>query len=614
MWKWIWPRVGPTPISQNTDSEMFDRADFPYTETFVREAIQNTLDARLNPSAPAVIRFGFHESDLKGRAPYLQEAVANRITAEFAEIEEWSKGRIKWITIEDFNTKGLDGGFKNRLDNFWNYWLNFGVSNKAKEGAKRGGRGIGRMTFLIASRLQTVLGYTRRVEDGQFAACGMTLLKAMPGSDGVLLSTHAYLAADTDGDVFRLHDEAEFHQGMVAGFGLTGYEGTAGTSGLALVIPYPYPELTPQGILASSIEHFAPAILGGSLVVEVDGTRLDATSIDEVSDSVAGNILTQPIRDDVGRYLNLIRAGSGQMLELRIAISDGFEPLRETPLVKQMQEACRNGDQVAVRVAFDLRKGTKGIPVSLCAVVQKAPEEAAPIDRLFREGMSLPEVKANMPGELDMIVLVDNDELAALLNLCEGKAHLDLLESKEVKAKLDKEGYTNGVAVKRLVKNLCADLRSLLTPEITKPENDVFDSFFALPDNDPAKKKGPGGKPTVTPVEPIEPPPPRVPALLVHTLDDGFRMTANPAYVDWPVNMSVSIAYADGSRKPGWDELDFRLSDLPISSTDSEFSFVKNKITAKNCGADFSVEVKGFDARREIDTIIKVWKSNAQNH
>jgi hypothetical protein len=63
-WSWIWPSVGPTPTNDDLNSEMFDRADYPYTDTFVREAIQNSLDARLDENEPVVIRFNFHEGKL----------------------------------------------------------------------------------------------------------------------------------------------------------------------------------------------------------------------------------------------------------------------------------------------------------------------------------------------------------------------------------------------------------------------------------------------------------------------------------------------------------------------------------------------------------------------
>ncbi|MDP1932309.1 MAG: hypothetical protein Q8L60_12715, partial [Gammaproteobacteria bacterium] len=170
MWGWIWPRVGATPVSQNTDSEMFDRMDYPYMETFVREAIQNTLDARLDLERPAVIHFKFHSGSMAALRPFLEGAVSLREAAGLPVPQEWHRDDISWLTIEDFNTKGLDGDLADRSGNFWNYWLNFGLSNK--DGHGRGGRGIGRVTFLIASRMQAVVGFTRRKVDGRTAACG----------------------------------------------------------------------------------------------------------------------------------------------------------------------------------------------------------------------------------------------------------------------------------------------------------------------------------------------------------------------------------------------------------------------------------------------------------
>ncbi len=72
------------------------------------------------------------------------------------------------------------------------------------------------------------------------------------------------------------------------------------------------------------------------------------------------------------------------------------------------------------------------------------------------------------------------------------------------------------------------------------------------------------------------------------------------------------MAYADGTRSPAWSSFDFAPSDLVTTATGCSPTFVKNKLTAKDCEAGFSIEVAGFDARRELDTHIKAWK-NAQN-
>jgi hypothetical protein len=609
MWKWIWPRVGPTPSSQNTDSEMFDRADYPYTETFVREAIQNTLDARLDFSSPAVIKFGFHQATLSSRRAFLEGAVKLREIADFPSVEDWKQDQISWVTIEDFNTRGLDGALDDRLGNFWNYWLNFGVSNK--DGAKRGGRGIGRVTFLIASRMQTVLALTRRVDDDVTAGCGMTLLRTMR-DEGVVRTTHAYLAENESDDVFGLHVAGDFNNALAAAFSLNGYKSAPTNSGLALVIPYPHADLTPNGILASAVEHFAPAILSGSLVVQVDDVTLDKGSIKDVGTSVSEKLHTRSIREDVKRYLELIEAGMSATRELKVDSKAGLAVLRDTGEIKAMQAVCAAGKKIALNLSFTLKKNDAALPVSLKVVLAKTPEGQLPIDRFFREGMSLPEVKSSMPGELDMVLLVDDENLATFLNLCEGKAHLDLLESKEVRAKLEKNGYHLPILLKRFIKGLPTELRALLTPDITQPEIDVFDAFFALPDDSSEKKKAKGTKADVSPAPPSPPPPPRISPIIMETLADGFRVAANPSYGDWPINVSVTMAYADGTRKPAWSIYDFAPENLSSQTADCDAIFSNNKLTARNCGPTFAVEVTGFDILRELDTQIKVWK-NAQN-
>jgi hypothetical protein len=71
----------------------------------------------------------------------------------------------------------------------------------------------------------------------------------------------------------------------------------------------------------------------------------------------------------------------------------------------------------------------------------------------------------------------------------------------------------------------------------------------------------------------------------------------------------MTIAYADGSRKPAWTPFDFTPSELKTVHRGCEISFEKNRLEAANCGADFSVEVTGFDANRELDTRIRAWKN-----
>src|SRR5690606_15081025 len=136
-WSWIWPSVGATPIHQGLDSEMFDRTDYPYSETFVREAIQNSLDARLDPAKPVVVNFTFHSNGIGPRRQFLEQVMNHREKAGLEIPREWKDGNVRWLVVEDFNSKGLGGDLGSRVSDFWNYWLNFGLTNK--DGSGRGG-------------------------------------------------------------------------------------------------------------------------------------------------------------------------------------------------------------------------------------------------------------------------------------------------------------------------------------------------------------------------------------------------------------------------------------------------------------------------------------------
>ncbi|HEX5237294.1 MAG TPA: hypothetical protein VFW39_02370 [Sphingomicrobium sp.] len=616
-WSWIWPSVGPTPINQGLDSEMFDRVDYPYSETFVREAIQNSLDARLDPNEPVTIRFMFHEDKLGKRRRFLDGAVAHRSEAALSVPDEWDQEKIRWLTVEDSNTKGLLGDLDNRKGDFWGYWLNFGLSNKT--GTGRGGRGIGRVTFLIASRTHTVLGITRRSNDKVVAASGMCVLKA-DQYNGDFKSTHSYLAAEEQGSIYNLHNSDEFHKGLEEAFKLAGYSDDEERFGLSLVIPYPYEELDEDRILAAAIDHFAPAILAGSLIVEVGIDRLDHDSIAQVAPCVTNSIKAQPIAEDVDRYLSLIEAGleGGTCTIALEGLSKSALPnMRDCAEVVELRKALLDDQTVALRLTFPLRQNGHVKRVGLVATVAPTPYGKKPIDRLYREGMSLPDVRTRRQVDLDLVVLVEEVPLAQYLNLCEGKAHLDLLASKEVSAKLQDAGFEDGLKIRSLVKSLPDELRYLLTEESDEPDSTIFEAFFSIAepeaDRKKAKKKE---KPEPDPTPDVEPepyPPPNIAAVVVDTLEDGFRLRANPDYQGFPATMRAVVAYADGSGKPAWSELDFEFSDLDTASQDCTLEFADNRIVVQDWGPTSSVEVTGFDTRRELDTRIRTVSNATQD-
>ena len=603
-WRWIWPEVGPTPINQGLDSEMFDRSDFPYSETFVREAIQNSLDAKL-PGCPVVMSFTFFDDASERQMRFLRPVIDFRREAGLEVPDDWARDRVRWIVVEDSDSTGLLGDLTKRTSDFWNYWLNFGVSNKTGRG--RGGRGIGRVTFLIASQIQSVIGYTRRQKDWQQAVCGMTVLPPLMNEDEPR-ATHAYLAEKEAGSVWRLHDADRIAEDARRAFNFPNYEQQL-ASGLALAIPYPHPELEPDGILAAAIENFAPAFISDAMVLRVNDEHLDRESIDEIANRVSGHMRDAAIRDDPARFLSLIRCALREDPAETIFVDGAKRDELKRIGSKQGRKYSRILDRtgrVPVTVEFPLRRRADTTTGSVDAVIAATPPGRRPIDRLFREGMSLPLVRSSTPGEHDLILIVESGALAQYLNLCEGKAHLDLSQSKEISAKIASQGFRDGYRVKHLVKALPDDLRLLFSPDGAEPSRDVFRTFFSI-----TEQTKPGKGPSPPPPPP--PPPPKPPYFKVKTLANGFELRANRDAESWPVNLTLRVAYADGSRRPSWSPFDFEHGDLSTESEGCEVTWDDNTIRALSCTPDCRIKVTGFDTEREVDTTMRVWRDAQKN-
>ena len=608
---WQWPPTGPTPVNYGLDTEIFDSERVPHAQTFVREAIQNSLDARHDENSPVVVRFAFHEAGLDSRKQFIGDLPGKKQSAGMAWPPEWDAGRISWLVVEDSNSTGLRGDLKSRKSDFWNYWLNFGISNKS--GAGRGGRGIGRITFLIASRISTVIGVTRRVDDGATAACGMSLLK--PGEiDGRFMSSYAYLAKAPGADIYDLYDDAAFVAGLVDAFEITDYAADSAT-GLSLIIPYPHEKLSRDAIIAAAIEHFGPAIISGSLVVGADHRTVDASSIDGEAMRVAEHFPAGPLRDDPKRFLALIRRAS-ENPDFTIAVEKPGDPLSKAlgeEAMEKLRQHFAGHDDVVLRIEVPVTRRGKVTRSRLLAALSRAPKGQKPIDLFFREGMCLPDVNARNAADVDLVLMSNEGELATYLNFCEGKAHLGLLETSEVLAKLLENGFSGGSALKRFVRNLPGELRRVVLPDANKPDASIFSGFFSVPKPTPGKQK-PGQTGKKDEPGPVPPPPPVPPAqpriFLVDGLPDGFRVRANPGFTGWPVDVKLEVAYADGSRRPKWSRYDFEFGKLAIEKPSGVDAEIKNNtLTCRDCDSSFHLEVRGFDSRRELVTNVRAFRN-----
>lgn len=610
---WQWPASGPTAVNYGLDTEIFDSEKFPHAQTFVREAIQNSLDARLDKYKPVSVRFSRFSDTTKSRAQYLENLRIYKKSCGLSWPEQWPTTDMSWLVVEDSNTSGLQGNLQDRTSDFWNYWLNFGISNKT--GSGRGGRGIGRITFLIASGVSTVIGVTRRADDGILAACGMSLLK--PGMiDGEFKTSYAYLAQNEAGNVFELYDDAPFLEGLVDDFGIKDYT-REGSSGLSLIIPFPHSSLTRDKLIAAAIEHFAPAIISGTLILQVDDQTVDHKNIDEQAKRIAAEFPKGPLQEDPTRLLSLIRHSNDTPDHILEVTQPALGIVAATSELEReaLRQKFLTNERLSLEIQIPLARHGKTTKSSLKVSIAHTPIGRKPADLFFREGMCLPEVIARTAADVDLVIQANQGELVSYLNFCEGKAHLGLIENKEVKEKLSQNGFDGGYIIKRFVRRLMDDLRVLVLPDSTKPDASVFSSFFSLPRKDAEGRRGEARKGHQTknppPLPPIPPQPKKPQIFLVDEIPGGLRVRANTEQQSWPAHMRMEVVFADGSRNPKWNTHDFDLKKLStsFSNTNIKPEIRNNVIIVRDCGPDFKMEIVGFDDRRELIASVRGFRN-----
>ncbi|MCF3595428.1 hypothetical protein LZG00_15645 [Rhodobacteraceae bacterium LMO-12] len=598
---WQWPSVGAAASHEGLDSEIFDTEKFPHAHTFVRETIQNILDAKKPGKQTVTARFEFFEDTLGSRGGHLADLIAKRKHCNLPWPSEWDSNLVRWLVIEDENTTGLLGDLEQRKSDFWGYWLNFGRSNKSGEG--RGGRGIGRVTFLLASEIHTVLGVTRRQHELDTICCGMSVLKADEW-EGKFRGSFAFYADGENENILKLHQATNAQQ-VAQAFATDSYD-KDDSSGLSLVIPYPRKELDEKTICAAAIENFAPAIAAGILNVVVGEKTIDSTSLGSIAVEVRGKFTNSSFQQDPKGIISIVSSTKDDPdFEIEIGEEQFTGNLKETlenEILENITEKFEENEFVSflLKIPVSRNNTTKYGELYIC--MRRTPVGNTPTDMFYRGGMYLPHVQAVNKADIDVFLFCRDDALSVYLNFCEGKAHLGLLENTEVLEKLREKGYEGRISLKRFVNTLPRKARSLVQSDNNEPDASVFAKWFAAPGAPKASKKKRKKKIVIVP-----PPKPKVSYFSVKELANGFEIKANPTAGGWPLNLNVRFAYADGRATPKWSKFDFRIKDLQKTVSGCEHTKVietekdsKAGLYFQGCDQSFSAKIIGFDANREL--------------
>ena len=271
--------------TEPTHSQEFGRKGA--ARSLVREAIQNSLDARDNQEKPVRVRIklgvtsddGAH-SFLDGLWPHLK-AVRSLLKCSKQQ------AAFRYLTFEDFNTRGLAGdvhgnsaSYGSTKNHFFCFWHKVGQSTNDHK--TLGNRGVGKVAFQVASGINTFFGLTRRVDDPANAylmgEAGL-VTHPDPGRPGQHCDWYGYHAShDSPQARPRPITELPLIKKFSAAFGLA--DGRA-TPGLSVVVPYVDDKIDAAELVFCAIDSYMLSLARGDLQLEVSGIDGESFSVDQ---------------------------------------------------------------------------------------------------------------------------------------------------------------------------------------------------------------------------------------------------------------------------------------------------------------------------------------------
>jgi hypothetical protein len=611
-------------------------------EALVREAIQNSLDARRDRlNGKAVVRIY-----LSGETGALAPAVHQKwFDTAWPHYEAPNNGLLpnavkkdapcRFLVFEDFETTGLEGdreqyeqkeGAKNP---FFYFFRAEGATEKHE--ATLGRWGIGKQVFPRSSKAQTFFGYTETKEGGFLM--GGCILQHHTVS-GVTYKPDGFfgLAKDIAGDALTIPtpDKTVLDQFR------NDYkiDRKPGQHGLSVVVPWldeaeGVEKVFDKNTLALAVieDYFAPILEG----------RLEATIVDPDGSMVISAANYKPTLDQLELSANDKRKREIRRLRAHIELAEAARtPIKMFELPPcHWQKATWTDEMVSENMAKEVRELLlKGDVVGATATVTVRPSNGTPSVAKFncylkkaeqmnekpchiRENLIISDVESSRLAGFAGLIRIDPGPLAELLADSENPAHTEWQKS----ARKFKGKYTyGGLAIdfasnfalefirrvysnsKQLDRKLLVDLFSDTGPDEVSdpPDSKKDDKRTAKTKNQKTEKDE-----ISLPPDAIPPSPPR-PSVRLGELSGGFTITAGPTPPPMGAKVKVRVAYETSKGDPFKS---YRPHDFRLETSDFDCKLVGcNEVERKNNTLSievvepekFAAQVRGFDANRDL--------------
>ena len=571
----------------------------------VREGIQNSLDAGTG-DGPVLVRI--HLSGGVAAVPpedqeewfagaWEHHSVSEKGPRAAAALPA-ERDPCPFLLFEDFSTCGLEGDpsapFQprdGRKNDFFHFFRAEGLRDE--EPSDRGSWGVGKYVFFKASRISTVFGLTRRRSDGRRLLMGKSVLRSHYVGDRYFQDGYFGRRA-LGGDELVLPEEDPSDLDRFTH--LFSLERQGSDDGLSVVVPWPREEIRGDALVRAVVRQYFFPILQGRLEVWVRTPSVEETSLDR--DSFLAQ--TKHLDPESGALVELAAWGIGLAdSDFRVCrMPEKRQPWKWSPSLfgrqqlADLRECLNGGRRVALRVPVTVRKRTGELLSSCFSVYFERDKDVGRQRPTFvRDGIVVSDVRGRTTRNVRSIVVAEAGPLAEFLRHAENPSHTEWGGARL------KDEYARGcVTDLRFVTDSVQQIVEILVESDQEEDSTVLEDVFFLRSRD--GDRGPGGGPG--------PDLPGLPATSFRVVQRSGGFAILPGSEPLPsvllrVRVSYDVRRGDPLRR--YRTSDFRLDEEPIIVEVRNGRILRirdNFVEVELLGPDFSVEVTGFDEKRQL--------------
>lgn len=629
---WIFKPRGDQKVRNPLGDEFFNSPDLlTDTSSLVREAIQNSLDARVDREQPVSVRFKLGAiSD-----PKLEKDFFADLEVHTKAVLGISRGTIssecRYLVYEDFNTEGLRGDttvdhVSPSLDKEsanYTYFVHYeGEGNKGD--GKRGKWGIGKVVFPMISKINAFFAYS--IRDKEHSPCGnnpvligQCVLK-FHEIHGQTFQPDGWFSPDASSTPLPFSGQQAVE--MAKKWGVSRNT----ESGLSVIVPYVVESVRADQLRDAVIRQYFIAILSGDLICTIEDQNgqimiINANSISEIVENLE-ELTEGSTRDLQARQVTKAIEAFGNTFKLESAVAGNHWKITDKTTAPSTISVP---EEVVEMVSKDIdvngvslikietatpKPFSKGTETGTFDILIWRDEDSTNPVIYSREGILVPGSRATNLRNYGALVLVDKGPLADLLGKSEGPAHEEWSDKTERFADAYHLKLKLASRLIRLVRLLPQRIQQELSKkEIQESDDTFFSDWFSAENQTTQSKKNPKKKEkddshVVTPPGLL----PTSPKMTISAANGKVSVSPGQTQAAKGDLLKLEFAYAvsKGNAFTNWSELDFSFNQKGlVKIRDTGLRLIRKtqntlELEIEKVG-NWRLTLDGFDPYRDLE-------------